>query len=61
MNPLTSVINGLFTTLTGTDPTTLSNEITAAEQQIIIAIEVIIFLLTLLVVEGFFIMGNTKH
>lgn len=48
---LSSIANSVFTAVTGTDPSTLQAQATAAEQNIILAVEVIIVLMVIMVLE----------
>ena len=48
---MNTLVNGLITAVTGTDPTSLAAEASAAEQNIILAVEVIIALLFMVVLE----------
>lgn len=51
MNPISSIAQSLFTALTGTDPATLQAQATAAEQQITLAVEVVIVLMVIMILE----------
>lgn len=51
MNPFSSVANSLITALTGTDASSLQAQASAAEQNIILAVEVIIVLMVFMVLE----------
>jgi hypothetical protein len=51
MNPLGGIANSLITVLTGTDPSQLQAQATAAEQSVILAVEVVIILMVFMVVE----------
>jgi hypothetical protein len=51
VNPLGGIANSLITVLTGTDPSQLQEQATAAEQSVILAVEVVIILMVFMVVE----------
>lgn len=51
MNPVSNIAQSLFTALTGTDPATLQAQATAAEQQITLAVEVVIVLMVIMILE----------
>lgn len=52
---LSSLGNSIITAITGTDPATLQAEITAGEQSVTLAVEAIIVLLAIIVLELFII------
>jgi hypothetical protein len=59
MNPLSSLFGSVFTTLTGVDTTTLGTQIDAAEQTLIQAAEVLVFLLVVIALELVWVIRNT--
>lgn len=48
---LSGIAQSVFTALTGSDPATLQAQATAAEQQITLAVEVVIVLMVIMVFE----------
>lgn len=60
MNPLSSIGNSLITALTGTDPATIQAELSAGEQSVTLAVEAIILLLAIIVMELFVIMQHKR-
>jgi len=61
MNPLGGLATSLFTTLTGTDPTTLQSQLTQAEQLLILAVEIALLLLTGILVGEMFILWEVRR
>lgn len=51
MNPIGGIANSLISILTGTDAATLQAQASAAEQNIILAVEVVIVLMVFMVLE----------
>jgi hypothetical protein len=51
VNPVSSIAQSLFTALTGTDPATLQAQASAAEQNIVLAVEVVIVLMVIMILE----------
>lgn len=48
---LSSIANSVFSAVTGTDPSTLQAQATAAEQNIILAVEAIMVLMVIMILE----------
>jgi hypothetical protein len=51
VNSFSGIAQSLFTAITGTDPATLQAQATAAEQNIILAVEVVIVLMVIIILE----------
>jgi hypothetical protein len=58
VNPISGLAQSIFTALTGTDPATLQAQATAAEQQITLAVEVVIVLMIIMVFELGILIGR---
>jgi hypothetical protein len=61
MNTLTSLGSTIFQAVTGTDPSAISSQLSAAENQLVLAVEVVIALLALMVVGELFILLELRR